>query len=190
MAENESLKGNPPSVYLAFIVGIGGFLITIILRSCGLIPDWSVVFLIGFFILAAIAVHAFPRLEEINLRQFSIRLRKVEEVEKRIYAKEQTVRELMVVLADIAVMDSLNAGRLGPWGELAVVLAKWREKRVEKILDLAEATPDEKTKLRRFVPIYKGIDEAHKLNVPAPQREEAADPYWKQLIAQLRSEIS
>ena len=70
------------------------------------------------------------------------------------------------------------------------MLAKWREKRVEKILDLAEATPDEKTKLRRFVPTYKGIDEAHKLNVPAPQREEAADPYWKQLIAQLRSEIS
>jgi hypothetical protein len=57
-----------------------------------LIPYWSVIFLIALFVLTAIVVHAFPRLEELNLRQLSIRLRKVEEAEKRIYARGQTVR--------------------------------------------------------------------------------------------------
>jgi hypothetical protein len=83
-------------------------LIIIILRAYALIPDWSVIFLIALFVLAAIVVHAFPRLEELNLRQSSIRLRKVEEAEKRIYAREQTVRELMLTLADLAVMEALN----------------------------------------------------------------------------------
>ena len=78
MDEEESQKDNPLTAYLAWIVGIGGILITIILRAFALIPDWSVIFLIPPFILAAIAVHAFPRIEELNLRQFSIRLRKVQ----------------------------------------------------------------------------------------------------------------
>jgi len=120
MDEDESPKDNPLTAYLAWIVGIGGILITIILRACALIPDWSVIFLIAVFVLAAIVVHAFPRLEELNLRQLSIRLREVKDAEQRIYAKEETVQNLVLTLTDLAVMDSLNFGRLagGQYSEL------------------------------------------------------------------------
>jgi len=189
MDEDESPKDNPLTAYLALIVGIGGILITIILRACALIPDWSVIFLIAVFILAAIAVRAFPRLEEINLRQLSIRLRKVEEAEKRIYAREKTVRELTLTLADLAVMETLNFSRLSG-SEFGDLMRQWRDKRVDKILELVEATPSQKNHLRRYVPMYKGMDDANALPVPLPQREAAAAPFVQQLLDQFRSEIS
>jgi hypothetical protein len=112
MSEDKSSKDNPPTGWAAFAIGIGGVLIAIVLRVSGLIPHWSVVVLIAVFALVAVAVHAFPRLEELNLRQLSIRLREVKAAEERIYAKEQSVQELMLTLADLSVMDSLNVGRL------------------------------------------------------------------------------
>jgi hypothetical protein len=188
MDEDESSKDNPLTAYLAWIVGIGGILIAIILRVCAIIPDWSVIFLIALFVLAAIAVGAFSRLEEINLRQLSIRLRKVEEAEKRIYAREKIVRELMLELADLAAMETLNFSRLSG-SEYAQLMRQWRDKRVDEILDLVEATPEEKNHLRRYVPIYQGIDDANALPVPPPQRDEAAAPFWQQLRDQFQSEI-
>ena len=189
MDEDESPKDNPLTAYLALIVGIGGILITIILRACALIPDWSVIFLIAVFILAAIAVRAFPRLEEINLRQLSIRLRKVEEAEKRIYAREKTVRELTLTLADLAVMETLNFSRLSG-SEFGDLMRQWRDKRVDKILELVEATPEQKSHLRRYVPMYKGMDDANALPIPPPQRDAAAAPFVQKPLDQFRSEIS
>ena len=189
MAENESPKDNPATAYLAWFVGIGGILITVILRACALIPDWSVIFLIPPFILAAIAVHAFPRIEELNLRQFSIRLSKVEEAEKRIYAREQTVKDLILALADINAMDSLNFGRLAG-SQYSELIRQWRDKRLEKILNLVDVTPEEKAYLRRYVPLYRALDEAHALPLALPEREAAAAPHMQKLLDQFRSEIS
>jgi hypothetical protein len=95
----------------------------------------------------------------------------------------------MLTLADLSVMDSLNIGRLGPSGELAVVMRQWREKRIETILDLVKATSAQKVYLIRYVPIYQGLDDAFALPVPAPERQQAAAPQADRLIAQLRSEI-
>jgi len=67
----------------------------------------------------AIVIYALPQLEEFAFGGWKMTLR---EAEKRIYAKEQIVQDLMLTLADLSVMDSLNMGRLGPSGELAVVM--------------------------------------------------------------------
>jgi hypothetical protein len=173
-------------VCLLFAVAVAGVLV---LKAYGFTPDWSVPFLIVSLMLAAFGIYAFDRLEEINLRVGSIRLREVKEVEERIYAKEKVVQDLMLTLADLAVMDSLNVGRLT--GTLfSDLLRQWREKRIQKILDLVQATPDQRTSLQRFVPIYQAIDQAHQLQAPLPEREKAAEPPNEQLIDLLRSEIS
>jgi hypothetical protein len=190
MSEDKSPKDNPPTGWAAFAVGIGGVLIAVVLRVSGLIPDWSVVVLIAVLALVAVAVHAFPRLEELNLRQLSIRLREVKSAEERIYAKEQSVQELMLTLADLSAMESLNVGRLGPSGKLLDLMRKWRERRLEKILDLVSATPEQKANLQRFVPIYRAIDDAYALDLPAQDRQQAADPHVKKLIDQFQSEVS
>jgi hypothetical protein len=116
-------------------------------------------------------------------------LREIKETENRIYATEKTVRELMLKLADLAAMETLNFSRLSG-SEYAQLMRQWRDKRVDEILDLVEATPEEKNHLRRYAPIYKGIDDANALPVPPPQRDEAAAPFWQQLRDLFRSEIS
>jgi hypothetical protein len=174
------------AVCVVFVVSLTGVLL---LKNYGFIPDWSVPFLLLALVLFAIVIYAFDRLEELNLRQGSIRLREVKEAEERIYAKEKVVQDLMLTLADLAVMDSLNVGRLT--GTLfSDLLRQWREKRIQKILELVQATPDQRTSLQRFVPLYQAVDRAHQLEVPFPEREKAAEPYNQQLIALLRSEIS
>jgi hypothetical protein len=186
MADQQANKIKWAPIIVCALLGLFGIGYAFILRSAGFINTEPAFF--GFtclFIFTAIIVYTLPQLQELAFGGWKMTLR---EAEKRLYAREQTVRELMFALADISVMDSLNAGRLGPTGEFPVALSKWREKRIAKILDLVQATPDEKTNLRRYVPIYKGIDDAHNLNVPAPQREEAAAPYFNQLIEQLRRE--
>jgi hypothetical protein len=95
----------------------------------------------------------------------------------------------MLTLADLAVMETLNFGRLvGSKG--ANLMRQWRDKRIDKILDLVEATPDQKEYLKRYVPIYKGIDDAHALPYPPPTTEAAAAPYLEKLVAQFESELS
>src|SRR5580700_972899 len=116
------------AVCVVFVVSLTGVLL---LKNYGFIPDWSVPFLLLALVLFAIVIYAFDRLEELNLRQGSIRLREVKEAEERIYAKEKVVQDLMLTLADLAVMDSLNVGRLT--GTLfSDLLRQWREKRIQK----------------------------------------------------------
>ena len=69
-------------------------------------------------------------------------------------------------------------------------MRQWRDKRVDKILELVEATPEQKRHLRRYVPTYKGLDDAHELPFPLAQREATAAPYIEKLLARFRSEIS
>jgi hypothetical protein len=173
------------AVCVVFVISLIGVLV---LKNYRFIPDWSVPFLLLALVLFAIVIYAFDRLEELNLREGSIRLREAKEAEDRIYAKEKVVKDLMLALADLAVMDSLNVGRL-TGTLLSDLLRQWREKRVEKILDLVEATPDQRVSLQRFVPIYKAIDSAHE-KPTVQEREKAAEPHTEKLITLLRNELS
>jgi hypothetical protein len=69
-------------------------------------------------------------------------------------------------------------------------MRQWRDKRIDRILDLVEATPQQKSHLTRYVPIYKGMDDAHAMHITLPEREAAAAPFVKKLLDQFRSEIS
>jgi hypothetical protein len=129
-------------------------------------------------------------LEELKLvPTLSVRLREVKEAEKRIYAREETIQKLMLNLADLAVMDSLNFGRLSGT-EYGQLMRQWRDQRIDTILSLVEATPEQKAHLRRYVPIYKALDDAYALDLPHAERTAAAAPYNQQLLDQFRSEIS
>jgi pyruvate-formate lyase-activating enzyme len=66
---------------------------------------------------------------------------------------------------------------------------QWRDKRLEEILSLVDVTPEEKAYLRRYVPLYKALDEAHALPLTLPEREAAAAPHMQKLLDQFRSEI-
>jgi hypothetical protein len=174
-------------IILCSLFGLLGVAYAFILRFSGFISTETAFF--GFtclFIFTAIVIYALPQLEEFAFGGWKMTLR---EAEKRIYAKEQIVQDLMLTLADLSAMDSLNMGRLGPSGELAVVMRQWREERIETILELVNATPEQRLYLKRYVPIYQGLDDAFALPVPAPDRQQAAAPHAERLIAQLRSEI-
>jgi hypothetical protein len=158
MAEDDSPNHAPTAAYLALAVGLGGILIAVLLRVTGLIADWILLVLIAVFVLAAIVVYAFPRLEELNLRQLSIRLREVKAVEQRIYARWDKLRELSIEPADAINMHNSSIGRM--FGtEQAERLLKWQKNRVTKILDLIDATPEEKDHLARFVRPFEIIYE-------------------------------
>jgi hypothetical protein len=175
---------------LCILVAILGSGYALWLRMSGLISTEAALF--GFtclFIFIAIVVYVLPQLQELNLKELKVVLREIKETENRIYATEKTVRELMLKLADLAAMETLNFSRLSG-SEYAQLMRQWRDKRVDEILDLVEATPEEKNHLSRYAPIYKGIDDANALPVPPPQRDEAAAPFWQQLRDLFRSEIS
>ena len=107
-------------IILCTLFGLLGVAYAFILRFFGFISTEAAFF--GFtclFIFMAIVIYALPQLEEFAFGGWKMTLR---EAEKRIYAKEQIVQDLMLTLADLSVMDSLNMGRLGPSGELAVVM--------------------------------------------------------------------
>jgi len=113
--------------------------------------------LIFLSFLAGIVVEAFPRLAELNLgvTKLSVRLHEVKEAEKRIYAREETIQKLMLSLADLAVMEGLNIGRLSGT-EWSLLMRQWRDKRIDTILSLVDATPEQKAHLRRYPALPHG----------------------------------
>jgi len=184
---NERRWGRSTICMLVAILGSG---YALWLRMSGLISTEAALF--GFtclFIFIAIVVYVLPQLQELNLKELKVVLREIKETESRIYATEQTVRELMLTLADLAVMETLNFSRLSG-SEFGELMRQWRDKRIDKILELVEATPNQKSHLRRYVPMYKGMDDAHAMPVTLPEREAAAAPFVQQLLDQFRSEIS
>jgi hypothetical protein len=64
-------------------------------------------------------------------------------------------------------------------------MQEWKDDRVSKILEVVNATPEQKIYLNRFVPIYKGLDDARAVAVPLPEREEAAAPFLQRLLTRL-----
>jgi hypothetical protein len=98
-----------------------------------------------FFIFTAIVVYTLPQLQELAFGGWKMTLRKAE---ARIYAKEQIVQKLMLTLADLAQLDTLNVGQVAERvksGRIGDAIREWRVKRIDQILSLVNATEDQKT---------------------------------------------
>jgi hypothetical protein len=112
---SNSVKWLP--ILLCILFGLLGLVYAFLLGFFGFISTETAFF--GFtclFIFTAIVIYAFAATRRICLWWLEMTLR---EAEKRIYAKEQIVQDLMLTLADLLVMDSLNIGKIrsfrGTW---------------------------------------------------------------------------
>jgi hypothetical protein len=191
MSQNTSPK-DKSSAYMAIAVGFGGILITIILRAVSLISEVTVAGLMALFLCVAIVVYALPRVQYVSLRKLEMRLSKVEQAEKRIYAREEVVKELTLTLADLALFETLNVGRVAERfgaGRIGEAIRQWRQKRIDKILNLVEANQEQKAYLMRYDPFFKPIEDAYNRLADQPEeRRKIVVPEIEKLIAKLKSD--
>lgn len=143
-----------------FLVAIGGTVYSLWLKAQSLVgTDLTFFAFTSVFLFLALVIYALPRLEQFSLKDMSATLAKVEAAEKRIYAEVKTVKQLSIALCDMLMMHDLNLGRLtGP--DLLGLARRWQDKQLSKVLEVIEATSEEREHLQRFRVLYDALDAA------------------------------
>ena len=127
-------------------VGVGG---TIWLRDSQRVGEGSFVLLLALSILVALIVAVIERVTSFSLRDLSVQLAKVEKARKEVEQKEDTVRQLSLLFAEVGAFLTAFHRRLGD-EETHRIEERWLSWKAEKLLHLVNATEAERTKTFHF----------------------------------------
>ena len=85
-------------------------------------------------------------------------------------------------------MHDLNIGRLGDEHHIKTLRA-WQDAQLEKVLELIEATPEEKLYLMRFARLFEDADALYK-QPPSEERNKVIEQEWQKIHEQIKKETS
>lgn len=111
-------------IIIAVVLGI--ILITYLL-VVGKIKAVHYTGLFTAIILTSLALHGFDRLKEFDLKNFKIIFTKMQDIQKDVYAKAETVKKLGEKVAELTAYNVITAGRLVIPSEHQVKMLKARD---------------------------------------------------------------
>jgi hypothetical protein len=184
---NDSKKQIPWTALLALAIAIGGtFLFRQMLRENQLTPA---TFISAFAILCSVslAIYGFPRLKEFELLKGRFTLERMETIRKEIYAKEEDLKRLSLLLTDSILMSSVWLGRVGS-EETNRLKTQWFSQQAQQIISVIQSSKSDREHLLRFVRLFQKMDSIDNLGA-ANRDSQERKAVWNELVAALQKEV-
>ncbi len=148
---------------ISFFLGISGvvlFTFLLIRKDIGSISYSS---LLAILALTCLAISWGSRIRELNLKDLKIILGKHKKIKEDIYAKEEKLKQISVLLSEIIAFNTSTQNR---WTSInSVVLRRnWNRKKIDELLKLLNVPETEKEKVFKYSDIYDRIDKSEDVN--------------------------
>ena len=178
-----------------FISGIVFITFTALLWL-GKIGEASFSFLMALTVLLGLVLHGFNRLQELDLKNLRLVLRKIEETKEELFVREEKLKSIIVPLIHILAYTGVAEGR---WSEAEMTSLKrrWYKKKLEHLLESLDFNPQEAAEAKKFEEKYDEIDRlfagrgALNINEPDyPEVKARIDSLIEEIKDMLRHDIS
>jgi hypothetical protein len=150
------MKGESIASIVVAVLGLGLFTLLLLLGTVATTPYVLLVTVTGF---VCLALHAFPRVREFDLRNLKMTLDQIESAKSAIYAKAEDLRRAAFILADLIVFNSEVGSRFGTQ-ESFELQKQWNRMTCDKLLASFAASSQERENLFRYAEFFRRFDNA------------------------------
>ena len=148
----------------------------------GKLGEMAFVSLFCALCLVSLVIYGFPRLKQLDLRNLKLTLEKIESARKEIYAKEQDLKRLSLLLTESVLMNSLWLDRAGGGEEVNRLNSQWFSQQAKRVLTALRSTKTETEQLLRYVRLFE------RLEASAPDSPERQS-VWEEFVTTIRKEV-
>lgn len=148
----------------------------------GRIGEASYCFLVAAAALLGLVLHGFGRLQELDLKNLRLVLRKIEQTKKELFVREEKLKSIAVPLAQIIALTGASEGRFGS-RESWSVKREWYRQKLQQLINALELSPEESAESQKYTEKYAEFDRV------LGQREalQTTDSDYKEVKAKLES---
>jgi hypothetical protein len=135
-------------------VAFGIFTYLLWLRHIG---EASYCFLVALTAMLGLVLHGFSRLQEFDLKNLRLVLRKIEETKQDLFVREEKLKAIALPLAQIIAFTGSSEGRMGS-AESWEAKRRWYRHKLQELVNNLDLSPAEIADVNKYLDKYAEID--------------------------------
>lgn len=134
------------------------FVIFTVLLFIDHIGEASYCFLVAATALLGLVLHGFGRLQELDLKNLRLVLRKIEKTKKDLFVREEKLKAIATPLAQLIAFSGASEGRLESQESWAAK-RKWYKQKIESLISALQLSSAEAEETLKYMQKYSEIDD-------------------------------